>query len=196
MVQYNKILERIVKEEMEFLEKLLKKTGWTSLLTSLLFAIIGVVLITNPDGTIKLVSNVLGILFIVIGIYKILRYFIAKGKYELYNYDIAYGVIAMIIGMVTIVYSTQIVSMFRIVIGIWILYSSVMRLTFCLKLKKLDSYAGMSGLVIALLMLICGLFIIFNEGAILVTIGSAILIYSILDMIESGIFIKNVNKMM
>lgn len=181
---------------MEFLEKILKKSGWTSLFTSLLFAIIGIVLMVNPEGTIKLVSSILGILFILIGVYKILTYFIAKGKYELYNYDIAYGVIAIIIGIVTIVYSRQIVSMFRIVIGIWILYSSVMRLTFSVKLKKLDSYAWIGGITIAILMLICGLFIIFNEGAILVTIGTAILIYSILDMIESGIFIRNVKKIM
>lgn len=181
---------------MEFLEKILKKTGWTSLFISLLFAIIGIVLMVNPEGTIKLASNALGILFILIGSYKILTYFMTKGKYELYNYDIAYGIMAIIIGIVTIVYSRQIVSMFRIIIGIWILYSSVMRITFSLKLRKIDSYAWIGGLIIALLMLVCGLFIIFNEGAILVTIGTAILIYSVLDMVESGIFIKNVKKIM
>lgn len=181
---------------MEFLEKILKKTGWTSLFISLLFAIIGIVLMVNPEGTIKLASNALGILFILIGSYKILTYFMTKGKYELYNYDIAYGIMAIIIGIVTIVYSRQIVSMFRIIIGIWILYSSVMRITFSLKLRKIDSYAWIGGLIIALLMLVCGLFIIFNEGAILVTIGTAILIYSVLDIVESGIFIKNVKKIM
>lgn len=181
---------------MEFLENVLKKTGWTAFATALLFAVIGIVLMVNPEGTIKLVSTVLGVLFILIGVYKILMYFVTKGKYELYNYDIAYGAIAIVIGIVTIVFSRQILSMFRIIIGVWILYSAIMRITFSLKLRKMQSYAWIAGLSIALIMLACGLFIIFNEGAILVTIGTVILIYSVLDMIESGIFIKNVKKIM
>ena len=34
---------------MEYLEKIFKRTGWTSLLTSLVFAILGILLITNPE---------------------------------------------------------------------------------------------------------------------------------------------------
>ena len=181
---------------MEFLENVLKTTGWTAFATALLFALIGVVLILNPEGTIKVVSTVLSILFILIGVYKILMYFVTKGKYELYNYDMVYGTVAIVIGIVTIAFSRQILSMFRIIIGIWILYSAMMRITFSLKLRQIESHTWIAGLSIAIMMLVCGLFILFHESAILVTIGAVILIYSVLDMIESGIFIKNVKKIM
>ena len=49
---------------MEYLEKIFKRTGWTSLLTSLVFAILGILLITNPEGSTKVVSLIVGILFI------------------------------------------------------------------------------------------------------------------------------------
>ena len=48
----------------------------------------------------------------------------AKGKYDFYNYDLIYGIIAIIIGIVTIIYSSAIGSVFRVIIGIWIIYSS------------------------------------------------------------------------
>lgn len=35
---------------MEYFEKIMKKTGWTSLLSSIVFAILGIILITNQIG--------------------------------------------------------------------------------------------------------------------------------------------------
>ena len=59
---------------MEYFEKIMKKTGWTSLLSSIVFAILGIILITNPEGTVKFVSAILGIMFILAGAYKIISY--------------------------------------------------------------------------------------------------------------------------
>lgn len=93
---------------MEYLEKIFKRTGWTSLLTSLVFAILGILLITNPEGSTKVVSLIVGILFIIVGLYKLVDYCLTRGKYNFYNYDIAYGIIAIILGIITIVYKSQI----------------------------------------------------------------------------------------
>ena len=103
---------------MEYFEKIMKKTGWTSLLSSIVFAILGIILITNPEGTVKFVSAILGIMFILAGAYKIISYYQNKGKYDIMNYDIAYGIIAIILGIATIAYSEQIRSIFRIFIEI------------------------------------------------------------------------------
>ena len=42
-----------------FMERFLKKSGWTSILTSLVFIAIGVLLVINPEGITKVVSYVL-----------------------------------------------------------------------------------------------------------------------------------------
>ena len=65
---------------MEYLEKIFKRTGWTSLLTSLVFAILGILLITNPEGSTKVVSLIVGILFIIVGLYKLVDYCLTRGK--------------------------------------------------------------------------------------------------------------------
>ena len=180
---------------MEYLEKVLKKTGVTSLVTSIIFAILALILIAKPDETIKFFGIVLGIMFVLVGLYKIINYVQNKGKYDFYNYDIAYGLIAIILGIVTICYSTQIGAIFRILIGLWIVYSAILRINLALKLKVVDSNIWIYSLVIAILMGICGIFVICNSGAVIVTLGVVVVIYSVLDIIESIMFLKNVNKL-
>ena len=87
---------------MEYIEKIFKKTGWISILESIIFAILGAIVIWKPEGTVKVISYILGIIFIAIGIYKIINYFSAKGRYDFYNYDLIYGLMACVLGIVTI----------------------------------------------------------------------------------------------
>jgi uncharacterized membrane protein HdeD (DUF308 family) len=179
---------------MGYIEKIFKKSGLISILESVIFAILGCILICKPEETVKFVSYVLGIIFIGIGIYKIINYHSAKGRYDFYNYDLIYGIMAVIIGIVTIVYSSAIGAIFRIIIGIWIIYSSFIRMSLSVKLKNLNLNIWSYSLILAIVMLICGLYITMNSGAVIVTIGVMMIIYSIIDIIEDIIFMKNVKE--
>ena len=97
--------------------------------------VIGILLITNPEGSTKVVSLIVGILFIIVGLYKLVDYCLTRGKYNFYNYDIAYGIIAIILGIITIAYKSQIETIFRVLIGIWIVYTGIIRLSLSFKLK-------------------------------------------------------------
>ena len=163
---------------MEYFEKIMKKTGWTSLLSSIVFAILGIILITNPEGTVKFVSAILGIMFILAGAYKIISYYQNKGKYDIMNYDIAYGIIAIILGIATIAYSEQ-----------------IRRFSLALKLKTISSNIWIYSIILAICMFICGLYTIFVSNLVVVSIGISILIYAIIDAIEDIIFLVNVNKL-
>lgn len=179
---------------MEYIEKIFKKTGWISIIEDLIFAILGIILIYHPEVTIKAISYILGAIFILAGIYKTVNYISAKGKYNLYNFDLIYGLIAIILGIVTIVYSTAIGSIFRIIIGIWIIYSSLIRISVAIKLKRIDISIWIYSLLLAIAMFICGLYVTLNTGAVIITIGAIILAYAIIDIIEDIIFMKNVKE--
>ncbi len=174
----------------------LKKTGWTDIVVSVIFAIIGIFMIIKTDIATKVIAYVLGGIFIFIGIIKILNYFISKGKYDLYNYDMLYGIIAIIIGVVTIFYSDLIESMLRLIIGIWIIYSGLIRLSLSLKLHRAQINIWGVSLALSLIMIIGGLYMLLNSGAIVLTIGIIMLMYSISDLIESIIFVKYVDKVL
>lgn len=179
---------------MNYVEKIFKKTGWISILESLIFTILGAIIIWKPEGTLKVISYVLGIVFIIIGIWKIINYFSAKGKYDFYNYELIYGLMAVIIGIVTMIYSNTIGSIFRIIIGIWIIYSSFMRMSLSVKLKALNLNVWIYSLILAIVMFICGLYIIMNAGTVIITIGIMMIVYSVIDIIEDVIFMKNVKE--
>lgn len=179
---------------MEYMEKIFKKTGWVSILESIIFIILGAVLIWKPEGTVKVISCILGIVFIVIGFIKVINYFMSKGKYDFYNYDLIFGLMAIVIGIITIAYSSTIGAIFRIIIGIWIVYSSLIRINSSLKLKAMNVNAWIYSLILAVVMFICGLFIAMNSGSVMITIGIFIIIYAVIDLIESIIFMKNVKE--
>lgn len=180
---------------MEYLKKFFNKSGWISIIESLIFLVLGIILIWKPEETVKVATYCLGIVFIVIGIYKVLNYFLRDGKNEIYNYDMAYGLIAIIIGMCTIIFSSTISSIFRIVIGIWIIYTSTIRMNLALKLKSIDTNVWIYSLLLAIMMFICGLYITLNSGTIIVTIGIFMVVYSVIELIESIIFMKNMKEL-
>lgn len=174
----------------EYIQKILKKTGYISILESILFAILGIILIVRPEETIKVISYILGACFILVGIYKIIGYIQMKGKNDIYNYHLIYGIMAIVIGLIAIIYSTTIGTVFRIIIGIWIIYSSVIRATSSLRLKALKSNMWIYTLILSIIMFGCGLYIALNEGTIIMTIGILMLIYAVMDIIENVIFIR------
>lgn len=176
------------------MEEFLKKTGWTSIITSVVIAIIGIIIILNPMTTMNIIAYTLGGIFIVFGIIKLVNYYIAKGTYDFYNYEIVYGVLAIIIGLITIFYSNTISTIFRIIIGIWIIYSGLMRLGLVLKLKELQVSEWKYALIIALLILICGAYVLIKAETIGIAIGISVLIYAIMDIIEGIIFLRNVDS--
>ena len=177
---------------MEYIEKVFKKSGFISILKSIFFTILGIILVCKPGETLKEISCILGIIFITIGIFKIINYFSAHGRYDFYNYDLVYGLIAIVIGLITMIFSNTISSIFRIIIGIWIIYNSVIKMSLAFKLKDIALPLWTSTLLLAILMFICGIYITLNSGAILVTIGTIIIIYSIIDIIDDIIFMKNI----
>lgn len=181
---------------MESLKNILKNTGWISIIESLIFIILGSILAFKPEETVKIISILLGIIFIVLGIYKIIRYFVKKDCEGFYNYDLVHGLTAIVIGFVAMVYLNIIGSVLRIIIGVWIVYTSFIRINSAIQMKKIGSKVWLFSLILAFFMFVCGLYIILNSGAIIRTIGIAIIVYSIIDIIENLIFIKNVKDLL
>lgn len=174
------------------MEDLLKKTGVANSIAAVIFLIMGIILIADPTGVMKAISIVLGIGIIAVGVIKLVMYFKDKENYDFYNYDLIYGILAVVLGIVVMKYGHVIEAVFRLALGIWIIYSGLMRIGLAIKLKAVNAKVWSVGLVLAICMLVGGLYIVFNSGAFIATIGWIVVIYSIMDLIESLIFVKNI----
>lgn len=179
------------------MDKILRKTGLISIMESIVFIIIGAILVWKADLAVKVISYIIGTVFIIIGVAKVIKYFsIYKKQYELYNYELIYGLMTIVIGIITIYYCNTIETILRIVIGIWIIYSSFIKFGLALKMKEVGVRLWVHSLILAVIMLICGLYVILNSGTIIATIGVCMIIYSIIDIIEDVICLKNIKDLL
>ena len=180
---------------MEYIGKMLKKTGMVSIIESLVFIVLGIILIWKADVAIKVISIALGLLLIVFGGVKVVQGIgLQKEHYDTYNYELVFGLMTIIIGIVTMYYGSAIETILRIIIGIWIIYSSIIRASLSIKLKNLSLNIWKFSLILSVIMFILGMYVTMNSGAVVVTIGVMMIVSSILDIIEDIIFIKNVKE--
>lgn len=173
------------------LEKFLKKSGWTDIILSLIFILFGTMLIANPNAIVAFIANILGLIFIILGVLKLIEYFNSD---RTNRYILAIGIVAIIAGIVIMNCADIILSIFRIVIAIWIIYSGIINLQTSIVWKDYQSRLWLASVILSIAIISAGIFILINSGAILQTIGIVILIYSIINIIENIIFIKKVDN--
>lgn len=173
------------------MEKFLKKSSWTDIIVSLLFILFGIMLIAKPDSIQSIISILLGSICVVMGALKGIDYF-ASGKSDKYSLSIA--IISIITGIIIMFCGNIILSVFRILIAIWIIYSGIMNLQTTIVWKDYQSRLWLLTLLLAITMIIAGIYILVNNGAMLQMVGGIILIYGIFDILESMIFIKKIDN--
>lgn len=173
------------------LKNLLKKSGWTDILISVLFILFGIMLIAKPDYVMSGISFVVGIIFIVIGVLKAIDYF-SSNKTD--NYLLAMSIVMILVGAILMFCSDVVLSAGRILIAIWILYSGILNLQTTIVWKDAKTPLWFVSLAISILTIILGIYVLANQGALIKTGGVIILIYGIVNIIENIIFIRKIDN--
>lgn len=183
----------IIKRPVEKVSGNLKQSAWMAIIESLATAIIGIILIAWPNTAIKVIAFIVGIFFFVKGAYQIINYFIVKGQNDFFNNGLLSGVISVLVGLTVLIMGEEIANVFRIVIGIWMIYESLSRMNIAIKLHATNIQAWRYILMLALFMLAFGVFITFYNGAVVTLIGWIMVIVGIIGIIGDVMFIQHVN---
>lgn len=171
-----------------------QKKDTMSLITSILFFIIGILLFSNPGGVVKIITYVIGSIFIIVGIGKIISYYRMNKKMNINNTtDLIMGIVAIVLGLVIIFCSSAIEFVIRLVMGGWILYSGIVKLIYSLNLKESKVNNWIYVLIVSIIMIVCGLYIIIKSNLVFSTIGLFLIIYSIIEIVQYIIIPKNIN---
>ncbi len=171
-------------------EKFLKRSSWTDIVISLIFVLFGILLIAKPNETLGAVSMILGIVFIAMGVLKLVEYYTSEIKED---YLLTMALIAVIFGVIILFASDSILSLFRIILGIWIVATGVMDLQTILTWKQVKSPYWTASLLFSILMMLAGIIILVNKNILLTTMGVIIVIYGLLDIIDRIIFMKKID---
>ena len=172
---------------MKMIEKKLKQSNYESIFVSCVTIILGIIMIIFYKNFLNFISYLLGGALIVNGILKIYYYLKYEGKYNIFNYDLSFGILNIIFGVICIIFKSELQSIFRIVIGVIISFAS--------KIFSVDKVSGIIGLLLSILMILAGLIIISTKGVLTASTGYILIAFAIINIIESIIFNKNLNKL-
>lgn len=185
---------KIIKHPVEQFGTNLKKNAWSALFESFIFIFFGILLVAWPDITISIIANVLGIIFIVNGAYQIINYLLVKGQNDFLNNNLLIGTISLLIGIMAIVIGEDIANVFRVIIGVWMIYESIVRINTATKLHAAGIKTWNYICVLALIMLVLGIFITFNAGAVIQLIGCVMIASGIIGIAGDVLFIRQINE--
>ncbi len=176
--------------------KKLNKLLTSSIITSLLFLLIGIIIVIYPENSIKVLSTLLAIFLVVNGLYLIV---IGADIRNIFFIDFfPTGILSLVLGILMILYPNTLSIIIPITLGIWFIWISIFKLRLSISLKNIDEPVWILTIITSILSIICGLILIFNpiSSSIAITMftGAIIIIYAISDLIDMIVFKKNVNK--
>lgn len=184
----------IIKHPAEQVGSNIKKLAWSAVMESLALIILGVLFIVLQDTIVKILAYLIGVFFLVKGGFQIVSYYMEKGQNDLFNNGLLSGVISVLIGVALLLVGEDIANVFRVVIGVIIIYESLVRINTASKLSVAKINAWKYILVVALIMLVIGIFVTFNSGAVITLVGWMMITAGIIGVVGDTMFIQYVNK--
>ena len=149
------------------------------ILGPIIMLILGIILLTNSSKAVIIVCYVIGIVFLVIGIYNLLLFYKAKKEYNYEdNNKLVFGSSTMFIGIIILLLSSAIETFLRYIIGIILIYNGVRNFVVSLKEKNYIT------LIIGVILIGMGLYTIFAQNILLEIIGALFIISSVIDFIS------------
>ena len=175
------------------IEKIMNREKWVDFIISIILIFIGTILIVKPVNTLNFISIVLGIIVTIYGLFKILKYLKDKEQFgeELYNNNLIIGIMIIIFCVILFMYTSIIESLLRIMIGLWMVYNSLIKLVESRIFKEINKNMWLFFVISSIITILAGLYVILHSGAIIQIIGGIIIIYAILDIIEIILYNKN-----
>ena len=164
-----------------------------STVLTVLFFLVGVVLILFPKINILTISYVISILMILLGIILVIYSF---DKIFLMNF-MSFGALQIILGIIILIYPYALTTLLPISVGIWMILKSVIDFRVSLILKKAKVNDWIYVIILSVLAIICGIMVIIKTeiGTIELTVivGIFLTAYSLTSIIDTVIFKENID---
>ena len=162
----------------------------SSLISAIIFFIIGGILFWYNDEIIATLSKIVGIVLAVAGVVEIVIYVINKKKQIDYLAPVIRGIVFLGLSILFIFGAGIINQVVRFVVGAWILFSGINRLIQTLAISK-RSKKFFPLLLVSILLIAIGVYSIVYGDVIISTIGIIMMVYSAIDIIGYIFYTKD-----
>lgn len=168
------------------------KNGY--IIMSILFVILGLGLVIWPDCSLKLFCTLIGIMLIAYGCIKIVGYF-SKDSYCLaFQFDLAFGILMMAVGVIIIARREQIVNLIFAIFGVLILADALFKIQMSMDAKRFGLNLWWRILIIAILTGILGFLLLIRPfdaaEVMMILVGASFLFEGILNLCVAVYTIK------
>ena len=172
------------------------KTGYIAI--SAIYCILGLILIIHPDFSAQVVAMLCGVALIVFGIVKIAGYF-SKDLFRLaYQFDLATGILLILLGVIVMIKPDNFLNLLCVVLGITVLIEGLFKVQVAMDSKSFGIKRWWLIMALAVLSGIHGILLIFrpDEGMsfLLVLLGLSLLCSGVLNLITVLTAVKIVNN--
>ena len=163
---------------------------------STLMIILSLFLIFKPLESLEVLIIFFAVIIIFSGITNFISYFLIDRESRMYSFELLTGTITFISGIFLIIYRTELINLFPIILGIWIIVSNLFKLQLSINLSVLKENGWIFLVLMSILMIIFGVTLIikpFSSAVAITTISGILLLVSeVVSLIESIYVVKKI----
>ena len=132
-----------------------------AILISILMIFFSIFLIVKPDASILFFILLFGVLLVISGLGSLFSYFLTEKEDRLFSFDLISGILTILCGVFTIIYRNDLVQVLPIILGLWIIFSSLLKMQVAINFSSFSkSYLWL--LLLEVLMIVLGVVLITN----------------------------------
>lgn len=171
---------------------IIKKELNVSVIASIIYIILGIIIVLNPAETLKDLGIIIACFIIISGvaitIINITKLRIAR--------NLLFGILLIVMGIALLVHPNSLSLLLSLGVGIWFIASSVSRIELAIMLKDVKGINWLLILIPAIITLLIGISFIFaplaSAVALAIVTGTFMIVYGVFDIFEILCIKKNI----
>lgn len=172
-----------------------KKSFRSSIIITIGFLVFGLLLTIFPSQVMNVVAYTLAAITLLVGLHGLYKTFFSKEETITSKYGLVYGVVFIILSCLLFIKKGDIFKLLPYTLGVITIINSAIKLDYVVQLKRAKNENWKITLIISILCLAIGIVLLFNPlgslKTMIQTVGIILIIYSILDFIETFVFKYN-----
>lgn len=170
------------------------------ILVSIIFCAVGIAMILFPAPSVMVIGNFFGISMLAFGCVKLVGYF-SKDLFRLaFQYDLEFGILLLILGVITLIKPGNVMNFICISLGICILTDSLFKVKIAFEARGFGVKAWWLTLALSILAGIAGLLLVLRPAeamqAMMILLGISLLAEGILNLSVAISLVKIVKNQM
>lgn len=170
----------------------------SSICISIMFIIIGIIMVIIPKMSLEILGVILSVILIINGV--ILMITDIKLNNNFIPVDmLPASMLSILLGIMMLIYPNILSIIIPLMLGTWFIMTSIFKIRLTLYLSKIQNTPWLLLMLISILSIVCGFILILNpidsSVAITLFIGIVIIVYAISDIINMIVLKRNLNKL-